>query len=37
MYRHQIFDHPMFEEQPLRDILEPFGFEVSIKLTEPPY
>ncbi|CBV44089.1 hypothetical protein [Halomonas elongata] len=36
MHNHQLLDHPLFEEQPLRDILEPFGFEVSIKLTEPP-
>ncbi|MDO0945948.1 hypothetical protein [Chromohalobacter israelensis] len=26
----------MFEEQPLQDILEPFGFEVSLRTTEPP-
>lgn len=34
--RHQLLDHPMFEEQPLQDILEPFGFEVSLRTTEPP-
>ncbi|RAH37441.1 hypothetical protein [Halomonas sp. SL1] len=36
MQRHQLFDHPMFEERPLFEILEPFGFEVSLKLTEAP-
>lgn len=36
MQRHQLFDHPMFEEQPLRDILAPFGFEVSVGTIEPP-
>ncbi|SHL08490.1 hypothetical protein [Halomonas caseinilytica] len=36
MIRHQLLDHPMFDEQPLEEILKPFGFEVSLKLTEPP-
>ncbi|QFU01240.1 hypothetical protein FIU83_06270 [Halomonas sp. THAF5a] len=36
MHTHQLLDHPLFEEQPFQDILEPFGFEVSIKLIDPP-
>ncbi|TFH86626.1 hypothetical protein EQG41_11795 [Billgrantia azerbaijanica] len=36
MHTHQLLAHPLFDERPLREIFEPFGFEVSIKLTEPP-
>lgn len=35
-HHHQLLDHPFFEEQPFNDVLEPFGFETSIKLVNPP-
>ena len=28
MHFHLLFDHPLFEEQPVKDVLEPFGFLV---------
>lgn len=36
MHNHQLLDHPLFEERPLKDVLEPFGFEVNIETVEPP-
>ncbi|MCK0743599.1 hypothetical protein [Chromohalobacter nigrandesensis] len=36
MQHHQLLNHPLFEERPFKDVLEPFGFELSIKITEPP-
>lgn len=36
MHAHQIFEHPYFEERPVKDILEPFGFEVYLNTHELP-
>lgn len=36
MHIHQIFEHPYFEERPVKDILEPFGFEVHTVTHELP-
>lgn len=36
MHAHQIFEHPYFEERPVKDILEPFGFEVHLNTHELP-
>ncbi|MFS8175009.1 hypothetical protein [Vreelandella titanicae] len=36
MHAHQIFEHPYFEERPVKDILEPFGFEVHHNTHELP-
>lgn len=36
MHTHQLLAHPMFEERPIKDVLEPFGFEVRVETTEPP-
>ncbi|MGY4876475.1 hypothetical protein ACLUEY_01160 [Vreelandella aquamarina] len=36
MHVHQIFEHPYFEERPVKDILEPFGFEVHLNTYELP-
>lgn len=36
MHNHQLLDHPLFEERPIREVLEPFGFEVSVDAIEPP-
>ncbi|OBX35629.1 hypothetical protein A8U91_04703 [Halomonas elongata] len=36
MHNHQLLDHPLLEERPLKDVLEPFGFEVSVDAIEPP-
>lgn len=36
MQPHQLLDHPLFEDRPIRAILQPFGFEVSIEVTELP-
>ncbi|NDL70536.1 hypothetical protein [Vreelandella alkaliphila] len=36
MHTHQLFDHPYFEERPVKDILEPFGFEVHFNTHELP-
>ncbi|XKE45714.1 hypothetical protein LG302_00815 [Halomonas organivorans] len=36
MSSHLLLDHPLFEERPVREVLEPFGFEVSVDAIEPP-
>lgn len=36
MHFHLLFDHPLFEEQPVKDVLEPFGFLVHTDSHEPP-
>lgn len=36
MHFHLLFDHPFFEEQPVKDVLEPFGFLVHTDSHEPP-
>lgn len=36
MHSHLLFDHPFFEEQPVKDVLEPFGFLVHTDSHEPP-
>ncbi|MFW6345836.1 MAG: hypothetical protein ACOC0M_05860 [Halomonas sp.] len=36
MHTHQLLDHPLFEERPIREVLAPFGFEVSVETIEPP-
>lgn len=36
MHAHQLFEHPLFEERPVKDILEPFGFLVHIDNHEFP-
>lgn len=33
---HQLLDHPLFEELPIKEVLEPFGFEVAIALYDTP-
>ncbi|WP_278369551.1 hypothetical protein [Vreelandella titanicae] len=33
---HQLLAHPLFEERPASDILEPFGFDVNVRSTELP-
>lgn len=33
---HQLLAHPLFEERPASDILEPFGFEVDVRSIELP-
>lgn len=36
MHTHQLLDHPLFEERAIREVLEPFGFQVNIESDEPP-
>ncbi|MCE9664492.1 hypothetical protein LY622_13720 [Halomonas sp. M5N1S17] len=36
MHNHQLLDHPLFEERPIKETLEPFGFEVSVEFQELP-
>lgn len=36
MHFHLLFDHPLFEEQPVKDVLEPFGFLVHTNTYELP-
>ncbi|MBB3192086.1 hypothetical protein [Halomonas cerina] len=36
MHNHQLFDHPLFEERPINEVIEPFGFEVNIHAIEAP-
>lgn len=36
MHNHQLLDHPLFEERPIREVLEPFGFEINIHAIEAP-
>lgn len=36
MHTHQLLDHPLFDERPTREVLEPFGFQVNIETVEPP-
>lgn len=36
MHVHLLFDHPLFDEKPVKDILEPFGFLVHIDTHELP-
>lgn len=33
---HQLLAHPLFEERPANEILEPFGFEVNVRSAELP-
>lgn len=35
-HNHLLLDHPLFEEKPIKEVLEPFGFEVDVQLHEPP-
>lgn len=35
-HNHLLFDHPLFEEKPIKEVLEPFGFEVDVQFHEPP-
>ncbi len=35
-HNHQLLDHPLFEEKPIKEVLEPFGFEVDVQFHEPP-
>ncbi|GHC19235.1 hypothetical protein [Aidingimonas halophila] len=36
MQPHLLLSHPLFEERPFRQVLEPFGFEVIADAIEPP-
>ncbi|MCH4563380.1 hypothetical protein MKP05_09585 [Halomonas sp. EGI 63088] len=36
MHPHQLLDHPLFDERPIRHVLEPFGFEINIHAIESP-